>query len=169
MQQGKTLWQRRIEKFKANKRGFISLKIFLVLFVLTMGVELYSNDKPILVKYDDSYYFPIFKKYAETEFGGDFQTEADYLDPYVQKLIAAKGFMIMPFLHYRYDTINYYLDSAPPTAPNRKNLLGTDDGARDVLARLIYGLRISLLFHLVLFRVLMAQIILPILLIQSLF
>lgn len=117
-----------------------------MLFIFALIVEFYSNDKPLLVKYDQQYYFPIFKIYAETSFGGDFETEADYLDPYVQNLINQKGFLVFPLLHYSFDTINYNLLSPPPTPPSKENLLGTDDQGRDVFARLIYGLRISLIF-----------------------
>jgi microcin C transport system permease protein len=105
-----------------------------------------SNDKPLIINYDNIYYFPIFNKYPETTFGGDFETEADYKDPYVKKLIKNKGWLIMPLIPYTYDTIIRDLDVPAPSPPSRKNLLGTDDQARDVLARLIYGFRISILF-----------------------
>lgn len=142
--------EKRFYKFKKNKRAFYSLIIFIFIFVISCFSELITNDKPILVKYKDSYYFPIIKKYAETKFGGDFETEADYLDPYLISLIKQDGFIIMPFFKYHHDTINYQLASPPPTAPSFKNILGTDDQARDVFARLLYGLRISILFGLLL-------------------
>ena len=141
-----TKWQ----KFKKNKKSFYSLIIFLAIFILALLAPLYSNDKPVLVKYEQQYYFPIFKTYTETEFGGDFLSEADYSDNYVQELIKAKGFLIFPPLRYSFDSINYDISDPPPTAPSLKNILGTDDQARDVFARLIYGLRISLIFGLLL-------------------
>jgi microcin C transport system permease protein len=140
------LTKQKISRFKSNKRAYYSLIIFLFISLLSLGAEFISNDKPILVKYDGSYHFPLIKRYPETFFGGDFETEADYTDPYVKELINKKGFMIMPPLPYRYDSINYLLPSPPPTPPSKNNILGTDDQARDVFARLLYGLRISLLF-----------------------
>ncbi len=137
-----SFWQ----KYKKTKRAYYSLIIFLTIFSFSLIFELISNDKPILIKYDNNFYFPIIKKYSETQFGGDFQTEADYLDPFIRQKIKEKGFFIMPFFQYNYDTINYKLSSPPPTSPSFENILGTDDGARDIFARLIYGLRISLIF-----------------------
>lgn len=142
--------QRRYANFKANKRGYYSLWIFSVLFVLTLFAELLANDKPLLVYYDGGLYTPIAEVYAETEFGGEFETEADYRDEYVVDLIEGKGWMIWPPIRYSYDTHNYNLDEAAPSAPTTDNLLGTDDQARDVLARVIYGFRISVLFGLAL-------------------
>lgn len=142
--------QRRFLQFRRNRRGWVSLWIFLVLFTLTLGAELIANDKPIIAFHDGAFYFPVFKAYPETAFGGEFETEADYRDPVVQKLIADKGWMIWPPVRYSYQTINYNLDVPAPSPPTRDNLLGTDDQGRDVLARLIYGFRISVLFGLVL-------------------
>ena len=142
--------QRRYANFKANKRGYYSLWIFSVLFVLTLFAELLANDKPLLVYYDGGLYTPIAEVYAETEFGGEFETEADYRDEYVVDLIEGKGWMIWPPIRYSYDTHNYNLNEAAPSAPTTDNLLGTDDQARDVLARVIYGFRISVLFGLAL-------------------
>jgi len=134
------------EKFKQNNRAFYSFIIFSALCVFTFSFDFISNDKPLLIKYDDAYYFPIFKKYAETEFGGDFETEADYQDVFVQELIKREGYMIFPPFNYNFDTINYELKTPPPSPPTASNILGTDDQARDVFARLVYGLRISLIF-----------------------
>ena len=120
------------------------------MFTLTLFAELIANDKPLLVKFDDAYYTPVFKAYAETAFGGDFETEADYRDPYVQELIEAKGWMVWPVIRYGHDTINLDLSVAAPAPPSAENWLGTDDQGRDVLARLIYGFRISVLFGLIL-------------------
>ena len=142
--------QRRLTQFKANKRGYWSLWIFLTLLILCLAAELVANDKPLLLKFDNQLYFPIVKTYAETEFGGDFETEADYRDPYVQELIDAKGWMVWPPIRFSYDTINYNLPTPAPSAPTFENILGTDDQGRDVAARVIYGFRISVLFGLVL-------------------
>lgn len=122
----------------------------MVIFILTMGAELLANDKPLLVRYDGCFYFPAFVSYPETMFGGDFETEADYRDEYVRDLINDKGYMVWPLIPYSYDTINYNLQTPAPSAPDSDNWLGTDDQARDVLARLIYGFRISVLFGLLL-------------------
>ena len=142
---------RRWQNFRANKRGFWSLWIFLLLFVVSLGAELVANDSPFLLRYDGKFYFPAFKAYPETTFGGDFETEAKYRDAFVQDLIAQKGgWMIWPPIRYSYRTINYDLGRPAPAPPSKDNLLGTDDQGRDVLARLIYGFRISVLFGLVL-------------------
>jgi microcin C transport system permease protein len=142
--------KRRWENFKANRRGFWSLWIFLVLFGFTLCAEFVANDNPLLVKFDNHYYFPVFVSYPETAFGGEFETEAHYRDAYVKKLIGAKGWMIWPLIPFSYGTINYDLSQPAPSPPDRINWLGTDDQARDVLARMIYGFRISVLFGLVL-------------------
>jgi len=145
------LTRRRIENFKANRRGFWSLWIFLVLFVASLLAEFIANDRPLLVRYHEAFYFPVFVSYPETTFGGDFETEADYRDPYVEKLITdAGGWMIWPPIRYSYDTINYDLPVPAPAPPSAENWLGTDDQGRDVVARVIYGFRISVLFGLTL-------------------
>lgn len=140
--------QRRLANFKANRRGFYSVWIFLVLFFLTSAAEFIANDHPLLVKFNDHYYFPVFVSYPETTFGGEFETEAHYRDPYVKKLIEAKGWMVWPLIPFSYNTINYDLPSPAPSPPDAVNWLGTDDQGRDVLARVIYGFRISVLFGL---------------------
>jgi len=139
-----------LKKFKRYKISYYSALIFTAIFIFTLIIPLISNDKPIIIKYEDRYYFPIFKNYAETEFGGDFATIANYKDPYLQNKIKEKGYFIFPPFKYSYDTINYYLKTPPPSPPSSENILGTDDQARDVFARLIYGLRISLLFGIIL-------------------
>jgi microcin C transport system permease protein len=144
------LAERRLANFKANKRGYYSFWIFVLLFMLTLFAEFLANDRPLLVKYEGSYYFPVFEVYPETTFGGEFKTEADYRDPYVQQLIRAKGWMTFPPIPYDYATINYNLQIPAPSPPSGENLLGTDDQGRDLLARLIYGFRISVLFGLTL-------------------
>ncbi len=142
--------RRRLFQFRANKRGFWSLWIFLALFAICIVAPFIANDKPLIVQYDNAVYFPVFKNYPETIFGGDFKTEADYRDPYVQELIEDKGRIIWPVIRYSYDTINYNLPQPAPSPPTRDNLLGTDDQGRDVAARVIYGFRISVLFGLTL-------------------
>ncbi|NLO80492.1 MAG: ABC transporter permease [Xanthomonadaceae bacterium] len=142
--------RRRWQQFKANRRGWWSLWIFLALFAISLCAELIANDRPLVVYFDGELYFPVFKAYPETTFGGDFATEAEYRDPYIQQLINARGWAIWPPIRYHYHTINYELGRPTPSPPSRDNWLGTDDQARDVLARLIYGFRISVLFGLAL-------------------
>ena len=138
--------QRRLNNFISNKRGLYSFWIFFILFLISILADFIANDKPLLIKYNQDYYYPIINAYPETIFGGDFETEADYRDPYVKKLIEDKGWMIMPIIPYSYNTIIRDLELPAPSPPSKKNWLGTDDQARDVLARLIYGFRISILF-----------------------
>ncbi|GEA59459.1 ABC transporter permease [Vibrio comitans] len=140
----------RIERFKSNRRGFWSLWIFTLLFTVSLFAELVANDKPLFISFDEGWYFPIAKQYSEIEFGGEFAAEADYTDPYVQDLINEKGYMLWPIIRFSYDTINYNLPGPAPSAPDSVNWLGTDDRGRDVLARIIYGFRISVLFGFVL-------------------
>jgi microcin C transport system permease protein len=166
--------RRRWENFKANRRGYWSFWIFLVLFVVTLFAEFIANDKPFYVRYDGNSYFPALVTYTETAFGGDFETAADYRDPYLQKLVAEKGgYMIWPPIRFSYQTHNLDLPTPAPSKPTwmlteqeckpvveRKGLtgcrdleynwLGTDDQGRDVAARLIYGFRLSVLFGLTL-------------------
>jgi microcin C transport system permease protein len=144
------LTRRRIDNFCANRRGFWSLWIFLILFVLSLFAEFIANDKPVLVKYDGAYYMPIFTFYPETAFGGDFPTEADFRDPVLAEKIHADGWMVWPVVRFSYNTINYLLDVPAPAPPSAVNWLGTDDQGRDLLARLIYGFRLSVLFGLAL-------------------
>ena len=141
---------RRLANFHANRRGYISAALFLLLFILSLGAELIANDKPILVWFDGHPYFPAFVTYPETTFGGDFPTEADYRDPYLQGLIQEKGFAVWPPIPFSYDTVITDLGQPAPSPPDRRNLLGTDDQARDILARVIYGFRLSVFFGLVL-------------------
>ena len=140
--------QRRLQNFRANRRGYWSLWIFCALFILTLGAEIIANDRPILVSYADQFYWPIFIEYPETTFGGDFETTADYRDEFVSELINAKGWMLWPLIPYSFDTHIQNLPSPAPSPPDANNWLGTDDAARDVVARLIYGFRISVLFGL---------------------
>lgn len=142
--------QRRWAQFKRNRRGWWSLWVFLILFVLSIFAEFIANERPLLVNYDGGYYFPVVMSYPETTFGGDFPTEAEYRDPFVASLIEEKGWMLWPPVRYHYRTINFDSQHAAPAPPSSDNWLGTDDQARDVFARLIYGFRISVLFGLVL-------------------
>ena len=144
------LTRRRLRNFRANRRGFWSLWIFLVLFVVSLCAEGIANDRPLLVRYAGAFYLPFLREYPETTFGGIFPTEADYRDPQVIRLITQKGWIIWPPIPYRYDTINYNLPVPAPAPPSKTNWLGTDDQGRDLLARLIYGFRISVLFGLTL-------------------
>ena len=164
--------RRRWQNFKANRRGYWSFWIFIALFVVSLFAELIANDRPFLVKFDGRLYWPAFVTYSETTFGGDFETAADYRDPYLQKLIKDKGGAIVwPLIRYSYDTHNLDLPTPAPSPPTwmlteaqcklvvekkglkscrdlEYNWLGTDDQGRDVVARLIYGFRISVLFGL---------------------
>ena len=138
--------KRRLDNFMSNKRGWYSFWIFTLLFLISIFANFIANDKPLLIKYNNQIYFPVIKEYSETMFGGDFETEADYRDPYVKGLINNNGWMIWPIIPYTYNTIIRDLAVPAPAPPSKKNWLGTDDQARDVLARLIYGFRISILF-----------------------
>ena len=145
------LTRRRLYNFRANRRGFWSLWIFLALFGITLFAEFVANDKPLLVSYGDRLYVPVLVSYPETTFGGDFETEAEYRDPFLAELIEEKGgWMLWPPVRYSYSTINLDLPVPAPAPPSAENWLGTDDQGRDVVARLIYGFRISVLFGLVL-------------------
>lgn len=140
--------QRRWRSFKAHRRGFWSLWIFLALFCLSLFAEFIANDKPVLIYYGSNLYFPILKSYPETTFGGEFETEAEYRDPFVRELIDENGFALWPLIPFADDTINYDLAVPAPAPPSPVNWLGTDDQGRDIAARLIYGFRISVLFGL---------------------
>ena len=144
------LTQRRLANFRKNKRGYWSLWIFLALFLFSLPAEFIANDKPLLIRFQNNYYSPVLVAYPETVFGGDFETEANYRDTFVRALIENDGWMLWPLIPYSYNTINYNLQTPAPSPPSRGNWLGTDDQARDVVARLIYGFRIAVLFGLIL-------------------
>jgi len=144
------LTRRRLAIFRASKRGMISLVLFGILFVLSLFAELLANDQPLLIYYDGGFYSPLVRDYPETTFGGDFPTNAVYSEPELQKLIEEKGWMIWPPIPYSYDTVAKGEGRQALQPPSWAHLLGTDDQARDVLARLIYGFRISVLFGLAL-------------------
>ena len=142
--------RRRLIQFRANRRGFWSLWIFLGIFLISLFAEGVANDKPLLVIFEDHLYFPVFETVPESDYGGEFTTEAEYRDDYVRELIENKGSIYWPLIRYSYDTINYNLPSPAPSFPTNENWIGTDDQGRDVVARLIYGFRISVIFGLVL-------------------
>ena len=161
--------RRRWQNFKANRRGYWSLWIFLVLFFVSLFAEFIANDRPYLVRYQGSFYFPVFQTYFETDFGGEFKTEVVYRDPVVRCLIETggtqqclddpettlrnsetTGWMLWPPIRYSYDTINYDLPVPAPAPPSAENWIGTDNQGRDVVARIIYGFRLSVLFGLTL-------------------
>ena len=166
--------RRRWQNFKANRRGYWSLWIFLALFIASLCAEFIANDKPYYISFEGKSYFPALVNYPETAFGGDFETTADYRDPYLQKLIADKGgYMLWPPIRFSYDTHNLDLPTPAPSKPTwllteaeckpvvekkqltgcrdlEYNWLGTDDQGRDVVARMIYGFRVSVLFGLLL-------------------
>ena len=144
------LTRRRLAAFRANRRGYWSLWIFLVLFIASLFAEFWANDRPLLVWYDGRPFFPVFVNYAETTFGGDLPIDADYRDPTTLGEIGKHGWVIWPPIRFDYRTINTDLSVPAPSPPTAVNWLGTDDEARDVAARLIYGLRISILFGLAL-------------------
>jgi len=139
-----------LTKFKQNRRAYISLWLFGIIFTLSIFSEFIANDKPIVVIYNSEIYFPIFNNYYETEFGGDFETYTDYRDIYISDKIKKRGFIIWTPVKYSFDSINYELSSPAPSPPTFENILGTDDKGRDIFARILYGLRISILFGLTL-------------------
>jgi microcin C transport system permease protein len=142
--------RRRLAIFRSSKRGMISLVVFGSLFVLSLFAELLANDRPILVYYDGGFYSPMLRDYPETTFGGDFPTNAVYTDQEVQELIAQKGWILWPPIPYSYNSVIKGEGRKALLPPSSGHLLGTDDQARDVMARLIYGFRISVLFGLAL-------------------
>jgi len=136
----------RLNRFKSNKRGYWSLILFTIIFLITLFSELIANDKPLLIYHNSSFFVPILGSYSETDFGGEFDTEADYRDPYLINLINENGWILNPLIPFSYNTINYNLTGPAPSPPDRVNWLGTDDRGRAVVARLIYGFRISVFF-----------------------
>ncbi len=144
-------WRRAWQRFRRNRLGHWSLVVFCVLVVGSLFAEGLSNDRPLLVRYEGQTYFPMWRDYPETVFGGDFDTPTDYLDPFIQEQLSKEGnWAIRAPNPYGPQTINYFATSPSPAAPTRENLLGTDDRGRDLLAQLIYGFRVSVLFALAL-------------------
>ena len=144
------LTHERLLKFKHNRRGYWSLWIFLAMFFITLFAEVIANDKPLLIRYQSDFFVPFLVEYTEVEFGGEFETEADYRDPYIIEIIEKDGWILFPIIPYGDNTINFDLPSPAPSPPTTDNWLGTDDKGRDVVARLIYGFRISVFFGLIL-------------------
>ncbi len=139
----KRIWKR----FKSHRRAYFSLIIFSFFFFFSLFAEVFSNDKPIIFSFDSKIFIPLITEYPETDFGGDFETPADYLDPYIVELLKNDSdWDIYPINRYSFNTINYFSPFPNPAPPSSVNLLGTDDRGRDVLARLIYGFRVSVLF-----------------------
>ena len=142
----RTAWRR----FRANRLGYWSLIVFTALFALSLVAEVISNDKPLVVRYEGQWYFPVFQTLPETTFGGDFPTPTDYLDPFIRQQLAKPGnFAVYPPNRYHHSTINYFGQAPSPAPPDRENVLGTDDRGRDMVARLLYGFRISVVFALI--------------------
>ncbi len=135
-----------IKAFKKNKRALISFYMFLILFVISLLSEFIANDKPLILKYQNSFYFPIFNTYLDKDFGGDFPTPADYKDPFIIKNIEQNGWMLMPIIPFSFNTVDYDINVPTPSAPDTKHWLGTDDEGRDIVARILYGFRLSVIF-----------------------
>lgn len=140
----------KMKNFRRNKRAYIALICFVFIFVLSLFSNLIANDKPLIVKYKDGYFFPIMRVYNDAFFGGDFPTEANYKDAFIRNNINNNGWMIMPLIPYSYNTVDYELSNATPAAPTKKHWLGTDEEGRDVLARILYGIRLSVIFAFIL-------------------
>jgi len=144
-------WRRAWRRFAARRLGYWSLLLFGLLLALSLAAELLSNDRPLLVRYDGHWYAPVLQDLPETTFGGDFETPTDYLDPYIRRQLARPGnWALYPPNPYHHGTINYFAKLPHPAPPSAENWLGTDDRGRDVLARLLYGFRLSVLFALAL-------------------
>jgi len=141
---------RRLANFRAHRRGYWSMWIFAFLFFFTLFAEFIANDRPLIVWYDGGLYTPVLKDYPERVFGGDLPGHTDYSDKFIQDQIKQKGWMVWPLVPYSYRTSVKNLTRPAPTPPSWQNWLGTDNQARDVLARVIYGFRVSVLFGLVL-------------------
>ena len=140
------LTRRRLDIFLAHKRGYISMWIFAFLFGISLASEIVANNKPFLVYYKGDFYSPLLQAYPETTFGGEFETKADYSDPYLQEIIKKEGWMLWPIIRYNHRSVAWDLSTPAPSPPDSYHWLGTDDQARDVVARLLYGFRISVLF-----------------------
>ena len=140
-------WQR----FRRNRLGFVSLVLFVLLFVISLAAEFVSNDKPLVARYQGQWYAPVFKNPPETAFGGDFATPTDFLDPFIRQQFQQPGnWAVYPLNPYHHGTLNYFAKEPNPAPPSADNWLGTDDRGRDLLARLLYGFRVSVLFALAL-------------------
>ncbi len=132
--------------FAANRRAVISLVIFLGVFILSLFAEIWANDKPLVLAYKGDLYFPLFKTYSDADFGGDFPTPADYKDKLILENIEKDGWAIWPPIRFSFNTVDYDLSSPTPAPPSARHWLGTDDEGRDILVRIVYGLRLSIVF-----------------------
>lgn len=144
------VWNKRKQIFLNNARAKYALILFGVIFILSLCAELIANDKPLFLKYKNDYYFPIFQTLTDKFLGGDFETPADYKDPLIQKNIEENGFMIMPLIPFSYNTVDYEKIVQMPSKPDKTHWLGTDDEGRDILARILYGIRLSIVFAFIL-------------------
>lgn len=144
------VWKQRKDAFFKNARAKYALLIFGFIFILSLFSELIANDKPLLLKYKGHYYFPIVQTLTDKFLGGDFETPADYKDPLIKENIKNNGFMIMPLIKFSYNTVDYELNTPTPSRPDKIHLLGTDDEGRDIVARILYGIRLSVVFAFIL-------------------
>jgi len=135
-----------ISKYIKNKRSMVAMAFLGIVLLLSLFAEFIANDKPIFLKYQNEYYFPIFKVYTDARFGGDFPTEANYKDPFIRQNIEEEGYMVMPIIEFSYNTVDYELNEPFPAAPSGRHWLGTDEEGRDIVARLLYGIRLSFAF-----------------------
>lgn len=143
-------WKRKLARFKQNKRALYSLIIFAFCFTISLFANFIANDKPLILEYKGKYYFPVFQTYTDEEFGGDFPTPADYKDPFIIQNIQQNGWMLMPIIPFSFNTVDYDLNVPTPSAPSANHWLGTDDEGRDIVARILYGFRLSVIFSVLL-------------------
>lgn len=144
------IWQNKICTFRSNRRAWVSALIFAVIFIISLFSEFLANDRPLLVQYKGQYHFPIFQDFSDDYWGGDFPTPADYKDPFIIKNINKNGWIIMPLIPFSYNTVDYDIESPAPSAPDKRHWLGTDDEGRDIMARILYGIRLSVFFAFIL-------------------
>lgn len=142
--------QKGFKVFRQNKRAWYALWLFGIIFALSLFSELIANDKPLIVKFDGKFYFPIVSNYTDAFWGGDFPTPADYKDPYIIEKINEKGWMLMPIIPFSFNTVDDALETPAPSKPNLTHWLGTDDEGRDIVARILYGIRLSVVFAFIL-------------------
>ncbi len=140
------VWEKRRMSFAKNRRAMAAAVLFLSIFIVSLFSEFLANDKPLVIKYKNEFYFPIFKTYTDEFWGGDFPTPADYKDPYIIQKIKQDGWMVMPLIPFSYNTVDYEIDTPAPSAPDKHHWLGTDDEGRDIAARILYGIRLSVVF-----------------------
>lgn len=140
------VWEKRRMSFAKNRRAMAAAVLFLSIFIVSLFSEFLANDKPLVIKYKNEFYFPIFKTYTDEFWGGDFPTPADYKDPYIIQKIKQEGWMVMPLIPFSYNTVDYEIDTPAPSAPDKHHWLGTDDEGRDIAARILYGIRLSVVF-----------------------